>query len=263
MVGDTIKEQSFKVNFENLGDSEFITTVEKAEGKDRLHFYIKHANALSELKYESDSGFLYPEVSAVSFRDVNGDGRKDIIAIVNYTTGAGRMGTIPISKLLIFKQNESGFIEDLSLEEKAEAGAPYRIMTVQDVMTGLKTDSKDGVSKAWQRVIPGEYILEGSNELHGSTLTIKKASGTGLSFSLDAFYATNKEAIQRGGVNIGNIDNGEATPQHSEMVFTDTSSGYELSFSLLSNNEIYLQDNGKPYYGHNVSVNGAYSLKKK
>jgi hypothetical protein len=72
-------------------------------------------------------------------------------------------------------------------------------------MIGLKTDPKDSISNAWQHLHLGTYKLDGSHELGGSTLTIKKASVDGLLFSLDAFYATNKEALMQGGVNIGTV----------------------------------------------------------
>jgi len=101
--------------------------------------------------------------------------------------------------------------------------------------------------------------LDGSSELSGSTLTIKKASGDGLLFSLDAFYAMNKEALMQGGVNIGTIESGKATPSSEEMIFRDGK--YELSFYMVSNTDLYVLDNGEPYFGHNVYVNGTYSPK--
>lgn len=38
IVGDTLKDQSFQVHFENFGESEFIATEEKGNGKNRPHF---------------------------------------------------------------------------------------------------------------------------------------------------------------------------------------------------------------------------------
>ncbi|WP_134704394.1 hypothetical protein [Ammoniphilus sp. YIM 78166] len=257
IIGDILRDQSFQVHFENFGESEFITSEEKINGKNRPHFYYKSGDTVTELKYEPESPDSVYTVSAVSFRDVSGDGKKDIIVIANYTTGFGYMGTIPISQLLIFKQIDSGFIEDHSIEDRARSGVPYRILTVQDVMVGLKTDPKDSISNAWQRLRLGTYKLNGSNELASSTITIKKASGDGLLFSLDAFYAANKEAMMNGGVNIGTIDSGKATPSSAEMIFKDGK--YELSLSMISSTDLYVRDNGEPYFGHHVYVNGIYS----
>lgn len=228
-------------------------------GKDRPHFYLKNGGSVSELKVDPVSPDSNYSVSAVSFRDVSGDGKKDIIVITDYTTGWGYMGAIPISQLLIFKRTESGFVEDRTLEEKAQAGVPYRVLSVQDVWVGLKTDPKDSVPGAWQRLQPGTYMLDGSGELSGSTLIIKKASGDGLSFRLDAFYAPDKEALEQGGVNVGTIDSGIAAPSYSEMIYRDGT--YEISFEMISSTVLYVRDNGEPYFGHNVSVNGTYTLK--
>lgn len=260
IIGDALKDQSFHVNFESLGDSEFITTIEKKNGNDQPHFYIKNENSMSELKYELEWSPILDSISAVSFRDVNGDNRKDIIVIVNFMTGAGQMGAIPFSQILIFKQTESGFLQDKTIEKKAMDGVPYRILSVQDVLIGLKTDSKDNVANAWKRLQPGTYKQVGSGELGGSTMTIKQSSGDGLIFSLDAFYAPNKEALNQGGVNIGNIDSGKATPSYSEMIFRDGK--YELSIDMISSSNLYVRDNGESYFGQNVYVNGIYSLKK-
>jgi len=259
IVGTTLEDQSFNVNFENFGESRFITTTETVDDKDRLHFYIQKDDAVTELSYELESPDSYYSASAVAFRDVNGDGKKDIIVIADYMTGIGYMGAIPISQLIIFKQTESGFMEDRETRDKALAGVPYRILTVQDVMTGLQTDPEDSVAKAWQRLLPGDYVMEGSNDLVSSTLTIHKFSDAGLSFSLDAWYASSQEAMEQGGVNIGTIESGIASPIGEELIFKD--GDFELSFSLISNHDLYVRANGEAYFGHNVYVNGSYSRK--
>jgi hypothetical protein len=258
IAGKKLEDQSFNTKFENMGDAEFITTVEKVNGKDRPHFYLKKGETLSELNFELDSPDSFYSVSAVSFQDVSGDGKKDIIVIADYTTGAGYMGAIPVSQVVIFKQNGAGFTEDKELKEKAHAGIPYRILTIQDVITGLKTDSKDSLESAWKRVKPGAYKLDSSNDLSGSTLTIEKTSGDGVTFSIDAFYAASKEAMDKGGVNIGTIESGQAALTSDEMLFKD--GDYHLTLHLISATEIYLRDDGEGYYGHNVDVNGIYSI---
>ncbi|WP_166242966.1 hypothetical protein [Paenibacillus turpanensis] len=256
IIGKPLKEQSFQVNFENLGDTEFITTIETINGKDRPHFYLKKGDSVTELKYEPESPESFYTVSAVSFREINGV--KDIIVILDYTTGFGQMGAIPVSQLLIFTQSDSGFVEQKDLEKRVRAGVPYRILTIDDVLTGLQTDPKESISKAWQRVKPGFYHLEGSNELAGSILTIEKTSGESLIFSIDAIYASSKEAMESGGPNIGTIHSGKAVASNGDMVYRDGE--FELTISLLSNKELYVRDNGKTYFGYNVNVTGRYTL---
>jgi hypothetical protein len=259
IIGDPLKEQSFEISFESLGESRFITTEEKVGGMKRPHFYIVNGETVKELQLKLESPDSYYDVSAVSFRDVSDDGKKDIIIIADYTTGFGYMGAIPISQVIIFRQTESGFIQDHIIEQKAHAGVPYRVLTIQDVMTGLKTNPKDSVFNAWKRVESKEFILEGSGELHGSTLTIQEVTRDGLLFRLDAFYAHSKEALDNGGVNTGMIESGKAIASYSDMIFKDGE--YELSLYMIDHSSLYVRDNGQPYFGHNVNVNGIYSLK--
>ncbi|TYP74715.1 hypothetical protein [Paenibacillus methanolicus] len=259
IVGETVKEQSFPVEFELAGESEFITTAEDVDGRPKLHFYVKKADAVTELAYEPESPGAYYSVAAVAFRDVSGDDRKDIIILMEYVTGAGQMGTVPVSQLLLYKQTESGFVQDQALQEKARAGVPYRILTIQDVMTGLATEPSDSVPNAWKKLKSGDYELEGSDELQGSTVTVEKVAADRLQFRLDAFYAADEEAAERGGVNIGNIESGEATISGEDMVFRDGE--FELTISLIANNKLYVSDNGVGYFGHNVWVHGEYERK--
>lgn len=257
IVGETVKEQSFPVEFELAGKSEFMTTAEDVDGRSRLHFYVKHADAVKELAYEPESPESSYSVAAVAFRDVSGDGRKDIIILTEYATGAGQMGAVPASQLLIFTQAESGFAQDEALERKARAGVPYRILSIQDVMTGLSTVPSDSIPNAWKKLKPGDYELEGSDDLHASVITIEPSTGYRLRFRLDAFYAADQEAVERGGVNIGNIESGEAKiSEDGDMIFRD--GDFELTISLIANNKLYVRDNGVSYFGHNVWVSGGY-----
>jgi hypothetical protein len=258
ILGEKRKEHSFKVSFENLGELEFITTEEKIDSRMRPHFYIK-GETVTELMFELESPESYYTVSAVSFRDVSGDGKKDILVIADYVTGFGYMGAIPVSQVVIFKQTDSGFTRDSALEDKAQAGIPYRMVTVQDVLTGLNTAPEDSLIKAWMGLVSKEYASEGSNELAGSSLTIHSVSRDGVVFSLDAHYASTKEALEMGAVNIGTIKSGKAVPSYSDMIYKDGE--FELSLYLISNTDIYVRDNGKPYFGLNVSANGIYSPK--
>ncbi|CAG7659104.1 hypothetical protein ACFQI7_35940 [Paenibacillus allorhizosphaerae] len=258
IIGDMLKEQSFSVKFESLGDCEFVSTIEKKEDyKDQPHFYVNTSDTVSELKYELEWPAFLDSISAVSFRDVNGDGMKDIIVIVNFMTGAGQMGAIPFSKVLIFKQTESGFAEDKVIEKKARKGVPYRILSVQDVMIGLKTDLKDSVTNAWIRLQTGEYTT-GSNDLTAPTLVIKESTGDTVLFSLDSGYSSIKESTERG--KISEIVSGRATTSYEEMIYKE--GDYELSFYLINNSDLYVSDNGKSHLGQNVYVKGIYSLKK-
>ena len=59
---------------------------------------------------ENDSVGMFDSVEAVGFQDIDGDGAKDVIVIVNYVTGAGPQGMIPRKTIRIFSSQNKGFI---------------------------------------------------------------------------------------------------------------------------------------------------------
>jgi hypothetical protein len=240
MIGEPLKDQSFHLDFDYLKGSEFITTIEEVDKVnviDRPHFYIKTGGKISELKYKPDLSRFFNSVSAVSFRDVNSDGEKDIIVITDYFNGAGSLGSIPVSEVIIFKQTEAGFIEDTSIEQKAQDGVPYRMLSIQDVMIGLNTNPKNSERDAWRRLRSGTYKAD-----DGSTLTIKQSSGDDLSFGIETLQSA-KEV----GADVGHIDAGKATRSYADMIYQKGK--YELSFYLITDVDIYVSDNAQLYYG--------------
>jgi hypothetical protein len=162
MIGEPLKDQSFHVDFDYFKGSEFITTIEdvdKVNGIDRPLFYIKTGGKMSELKYEPDLSRLF-------------------------YIGAGSLGSIPVSEVIIFKQTEAGFIVDTSIEQKAQDGVPYRMLSIQNVMIGLNTNPKNSERDAWRRLRSGTYKAE-----DGSTLTIEQSSGDDLSFGIETLQS--------------------------------------------------------------------------
>ena len=59
---------------------------------------------------ENDNIGMFDSVEAVGFQDIDGDGAKDVIVIVNYVTGAGPQGMIPRKTIRIFSSQNKGFI---------------------------------------------------------------------------------------------------------------------------------------------------------
>ncbi|MEC0212794.1 hypothetical protein P4H70_28085 [Paenibacillus ehimensis] len=262
IIGTPIKEQSFaSIPFEKFGSSQFISTMEQKNNKKVLHFYVQGPEQTVELNYEPASPDSIHEVKAVSFKDVNGDGLKDIIIVVDYTTGFGYMGAIPISEILIFLQTDEGFVESKALEDQVSSASPYRMLDIPAALELLKSGSKSGASQFWARLASRDYILEGSDEYGGSTLTIEKVSGNSIIFSLSAFHVTGgDEGIKNGSVNIGELSSVTAYLSGTEMIYRD--GDYELSISLNSPDTIYVRDNGVSRYGAGVQVNGEYGRER-
>ena len=59
---------------------------------------------------ENDSVGMFDSVEAVGFQDIDGDGAKDVIVIINYVTGAGPQGMMPRKTIRIFSSQDNGFV---------------------------------------------------------------------------------------------------------------------------------------------------------
>ena len=53
---------------------------------------------------------MFDSVEAVGFQDIDGDGAKDVIVIINYVTGAGPQGMMPRKTIRIFSSQDNGFV---------------------------------------------------------------------------------------------------------------------------------------------------------
>ena len=59
---------------------------------------------------ENDNVGMFDSVEAVGFQDIDGDGAKDVIVIINYVTGAGPQGMMPRKTIRIFSSQDNGFV---------------------------------------------------------------------------------------------------------------------------------------------------------
>lgn len=114
-----IPEQSFQVELNEWGTVDFVSGY-YGEGRTRdLTFYIeKNEDVLYELPTEEADRGLLDQVQAIGFRDVNKDGKKDVIAIYTYYSGAGPQGAIPRAYARIYMAGNQEFTlaQDLSDE---------------------------------------------------------------------------------------------------------------------------------------------------
>ncbi|RIX60143.1 hypothetical protein D3P08_00725 [Paenibacillus nanensis] len=264
IAGEVIEEQSFSAVLEPAGQFAFIASQElSAEGFPTYHFYLKNEQGkLTELTYSIYDWELPgpADLKAVAFRDVNQDGKKDILVIIDRITGAGKMGAIPYSTVVTFTQQEAGFTYDAAIVEAIKEANIYRQITVDQVMALAESGFASNADQAWASLAPGVYELEGSNEWAGSVIEIKNRRADQISLNLDAFSVRGgEEGLKQGNVNLGELS-GEAFRSEGDMVFKDES--FELWLSLISPNELYVWDNGEPYFGAGVYVGGIYALKK-
>ena len=168
-----IAGQSFDVTWKNWGDVRFVSYAPPAgRVHDDAAFYLtKNDEILYEFPQAWDEGcapWTFESVDMVSFRDIDGDGNEDVIAILSYITGAGPQAAVPFPTTRIFMGDGTKFVIDTELSEAVdEAHANENISTIMDFIknrtapvkgegadktaeagTGAKTDSASPESGA-------------------------------------------------------------------------------------------------------------------
>ena len=161
-----IAGQSFDVTWKNWGEVRFVSYAPPAgRVHDDAAFYLtKNDEILYEFPQAWDEGcapWTFESVDMVSFRDIDGDGNEDVIAILSYITGAGPQAAVPFPTTRIFMGDGTKFVIDTELSEAVdEAHANENISTIMDFIknrtapvkgegadktaeagTGAKTDS--------------------------------------------------------------------------------------------------------------------------
>lgn len=98
--------------------------------------------------YENNtSNYLFSDVEAVAFRDVNGDEKEDVILIINYIFGAGPQGMIPRPEVRIYLASEKCFylseeINNTIQNTLADLGEEVTIDKVYEFIAGVFGSSK-------------------------------------------------------------------------------------------------------------------------
>lgn len=133
-----IVEQSFNVKLENWGEVKFISSKINNDGPFQLgHFLVNKSNdilySFPILEY-----WNFENILAVSFKDINQDGFKDIIVIANYSAGIGPNGTIPFRYCTVFFQKGRKFIMSYDLNDEISNSISNKDITVNMVLSYTK-----------------------------------------------------------------------------------------------------------------------------
>lgn len=114
-----ITEQSFDVELNDWGEVQFVSYLPTYEtlwedvsfvlAKDNQIIYY-FPECYENNSTENDSVGMFDSVEAVGFQDIDGDGAKDVIVIINYVTGAGPQGMMPRKTIRIFSSQDNGFV---------------------------------------------------------------------------------------------------------------------------------------------------------
>ena len=114
-----ITEQSFDVELNDWGEVQFVSYLPTYEtlwedvsfvlAKDNQIIYY-FPECYENNSTENDSVGMFDSVEAVGFQDIDGDGAKDVIVIINYVTGAGPQGMMPRKTIRIFSSQDNGLV---------------------------------------------------------------------------------------------------------------------------------------------------------
>ncbi len=159
-----ITEQSFDVDLNGWGEVRFVSYLPTYDtlwedisfvlAKDNQIVY--HFPAYFENNStENDSVGMFDSVEAIGFQDIDGDGEKDVIAIINYVTGAGPQGMIPRKSVRIFCSEDNDFVIQNDLMDEIMKNMKeddISISAICDYVTLIETDEiYDGYRTIYQQ----------------------------------------------------------------------------------------------------------------
>lgn len=159
-----ITEQSFDVDLNGWGEVQFVSYLPTYDtlwedisfvlAKDNQIVY--HFPAYFENNStENDSVGMFDSVEAIGFQDIDGDGAKDVIVIINYVTGAGPQGMMPRKTIRIFSSQDNGFVIQHDLMDELMENMKeddISIPAICDYMTLIETDEiYDGYRTIYQQ----------------------------------------------------------------------------------------------------------------
>ena len=119
-----VEEQSFWIELENWGKVRFIAGEKEIKQLPKLSFYLIDSkdNVLYSLPEFYGNMWILYEVKAISFKDVNRDGLKDIIVVADYILGHGENAAVPFSVGSVYFQKDKEFVSlpelDMEINEK-------------------------------------------------------------------------------------------------------------------------------------------------
>ena len=123
-------------------------------------FYADYLDGRDSMVTENDSVGMFDSVEAVGFQDIDGDGAKDVIVIINYVTGAGPQGMMPRKTIRIFSSQDNGFVIQHDLMDELMENMnedDISIPAICDYVTLMETNEiYDGYRTIYQQYFADE-----------------------------------------------------------------------------------------------------------
>lgn len=164
-----ITEQSFEVDLNDWGEVRFVSYLPTYDTLwEDVSFVLAKDNQIvyhfptyfENNGTENNSVGMFDSVEAVGFHDIDGDGAKDVIVIVNYVTGAGPQGMIPRKTIRIFNSQNDGFVIQHDLIDELMKNMKeddISISAICDYVTLIETDEiYDGYRTIYQQYFAAE-----------------------------------------------------------------------------------------------------------
>ena len=144
-----IPEQSFDVMLDGWGEVTFVSckpTYNISPQEYASFFLLRDEQILYRFPYLDEDNTMghvgsFDYVGAVAFRDINDDGKDDIIVITYYESGAGPTGMVPRPDIRIFiaEENEFYLAEDMAAD--IEQHISEKDMTIETICNYLKDNN--------------------------------------------------------------------------------------------------------------------------
>lgn len=151
-----IESQTFSgVSLGGYENVQFTTREITENGRTRVEYsLVSDGDAVYTFPDAYDYWLFASEVNFIAFRDVNGDGQKDVITSEQYITGAGEGGAVPFSMTRIYLNQGSEFLF-------ADGSCPFPSAT------------------AWMPPVPKNIPLKISSPSWKSRFTVISAAAAG------------------------------------------------------------------------------------
>lgn len=152
---EEIADQSFQVELESWGKIRLVSAKRaNADGRKELLLSLKDAEGHPLYTFPRPklvASWSFESVKAVSFRDVDGDGKKDVIVLADYVTGQESGGSAAVTAPSLFVQKDKSFGSDVDID--SELYASGKITTVSDVMAYFQEkEETDAAQTALEKV---------------------------------------------------------------------------------------------------------------
>lgn len=167
--GRVIQEQSFEVELDHWGKVRFVSYLPSDDVyKEDVSFVLTKDNRIiyhfpafyENNSTENDGIGTFDSVEVIGFQDIDGDGEKDVIAIINYVTGAGPQGMITRKSVRIFCSEDNDFVIQHDLMDEIMKNMKeddISISAICDYVTLIETDEiYDGYRTIYQQYFADE-----------------------------------------------------------------------------------------------------------